>query len=866
MSVQHNTLSGADLHVAGYIDAADPGAIGYGKYWVDTTNGAGAWLLKVRNALNTGWESIRTPAESIAHGDLSDMPDTGGTNSDHDARYYTETESDARFVMLDQTTAQTITASPIFDWGTSTRIPYYSATKTLTDSANLTFDGTRLTNVDYIEFNDTDLNTKIGYQAGKNIVSGAQANTFVGNGAGTSAAVGGTNAADQNCAFGYQAFTANATGAYNTMLGAHVASARTSGNYNTMVGYYSNTAGIGTGDNNSCFGSFSGYGLSSGTNNTLIGYSAASMLQTGSGNVCLGYMAGNYETGSNAFYVDNQDRTNTAGDKANALLYGIFAATPQAQRLQINAEVDFAQGNITYVPLLGNIATYITNATAGDTLVLAAGTYTITSGLTVNKKLHIRGQGRDLTTITCATADIVSMIDSTANDSMLSDMTLSTTSEFTAGTNTILLIRGRIIVKNVYFNNVATGISTKVCASVTFATASTSYIDSCIFNASGSIGWHGALYMKLIGAVANVSNCIFTGSNGTRSDGNNIVYAGSTGGTINLYSCSMADATNLANGVVAVQHASAAINCYNCTINGSGATAYDVLQTAGTLTLYNTTLVNGTKSGTISYGGQVNTSTQYIGGASATALQVGTDLYVDTTNHRVGVGVVPATAGLSIDSNSNTACLRLYGADATKEIYDQYLDGNGGVVFSALSGSDTYGYFSFEPQGNTAYGWLLKKHGGSATVYSNFVMNDAATDYLNMVIGADNSTLGLTINANQQVGIGEVATTAGLSIDSNSNTACLRLKGADAANEYADFYVTAANDLVIDSTGNTYLSDTITYVKDLQPETDNTYYLGKNDDDTPKAWKGVVLKDTTNGKYYRVEVINGTVTATDLTD
>lgn len=49
------------------------------------------------------------------------------------------------FLLLNQTTPQTITASPIFNWATSTRIPYYSATKTLTDSANLTFDGTGLT-------------------------------------------------------------------------------------------------------------------------------------------------------------------------------------------------------------------------------------------------------------------------------------------------------------------------------------------------------------------------------------------------------------------------------------------------------------------------------------------------------------------------------------------------------------------------------------------------------------------------------------------------------------------------------------------------------------------------------------------------
>jgi len=53
---------------------------------------------------------------------------------------------------------------------------------------------------------------------------------------------------------------------------------------------------------------------------------------------------------------------------------------------------------------------------------------------------------------------------------------------------------------------------------------------------------------------------------------------------------------------------------------------------------------------------------------------------------------------------------------------------------------------------------------------------------------------------------------------------------------------------------------------DLWPLADDTYYLGKNDDDSPFAWKGVILKDTTNGKYYRIEVINGVVTATDLTD
>jgi hypothetical protein len=50
----------------------------------------------------------------------------------------------------------------------------------------------------------------------------------------------------------------------------------------------------------------------------------------------------------------------------------------------------------------------------------------------------------------------------------------------------------------------------------------------------------------------------------------------------------------------------------------------------------------------------------------------------------------------------------------------------------------------------------------------------------------------------------------------------------------------------------------------LWPATDNTYYLGKNDDDTPFAWKGLIVKDTTNGNYYRIEVTNGAVAVTQV--
>ena len=48
------------------------------------------------------------------------------------------------------------------------------------------------------------------------------------------------------------------------------------------------------------------------------------------------------------------------------------------------------------------------------------------------------------------------------------------------------------------------------------------------------------------------------------------------------------------------------------------------------------------------------------------------------------------------------------------------------------------------------------------------------------------------------------------------------------------------------------------------PTTNDTYYLGKNSISTPLAYKGLVLKDITNGNYYRVEMDNGNLVATQI--
>lgn len=206
-------------------------------------------------------------------------------------------------------------------------------------------------------------NTGIGYQAlGLNLDAAGQ--TAVGFGAlgaagtgnGANTAIGYqslnvTTSGTQNVACGYWALQSNVTGSNNAACGYIAMQVNVSGNYNAALGYAALNAS--TSDFNTGCGGFSLY-ANTGTLNTSVGYfslrfntsgnrltaigcSALLNNVSGSGNVGLGYFAGAYELGSNAFYVDNQDRTNTAGDKAKALLYGTFNATAASQTLAINA-------------------------------------------------------------------------------------------------------------------------------------------------------------------------------------------------------------------------------------------------------------------------------------------------------------------------------------------------------------------------------------------------------------------------------------------------------------------------------------------------------------------------------------------------
>ncbi len=215
--------------------------------------------------------------------------------------------------------------------GTDTHVLFFDGADNPAGDAGMTYNKTTDTltvvKVNGLTFsgNDTDFNTFVGKDAGLNVVSGATNNTFIGDSAGKGGVV--TNASDYNVAVGKDAMLSLTTGNRNTAVGVQALGLNATGTYNTAFGLNALYQNLGN-------------------TNTAFGTESLATNSTGSGNVALGYFAGYYETASNSFYVDNQDRTDLAGGKAGSLLYGTFNATPASQTLRINASVS-TLGDIT---------------------------------------------------------------------------------------------------------------------------------------------------------------------------------------------------------------------------------------------------------------------------------------------------------------------------------------------------------------------------------------------------------------------------------------------------------------------------------------------------------------------------------------
>jgi len=162
-----------------------------------------------------------------------------------------------------------------------------------------------------------------------------------------------------NTGIGYQALRANTNGFNNVAVGSQTLLANSVGFLNVAVGLQALKANIG-GDENTALGSYALYDNISGNYNVALGLSALEINSIGSNNIALGYFAGKYETGNDAFYVNNQDRINTTADKTESIIYGQMAALVANQKLTFNAEVKIngktGLNNVTPVGMAAHIA------------------------------------------------------------------------------------------------------------------------------------------------------------------------------------------------------------------------------------------------------------------------------------------------------------------------------------------------------------------------------------------------------------------------------------------------------------------------------------------------------------------------------
>jgi hypothetical protein len=221
----------------------------------------------------------------------------------------------------------------------------------------------------------------------------------------------GGGSVSNNTVLGVTALDSNTTGQQNVAIGINALTTATTANNQTAVGYQalrlstaSDNTAVGstalqsnsTGGGNVAMGFQTLTANTTGGSNTAIGRHALITNSTGSNLTAIGNHAGAYETGSNALYIDAYDRTNTAGDKAGALLYGTFNSTPSSQTLTINGQVTLPyQLNLNATLALtgsaGSSGQVLTSAGAGSTPTWTTPTVgiTITDDTTTNATRYL---------------------------------------------------------------------------------------------------------------------------------------------------------------------------------------------------------------------------------------------------------------------------------------------------------------------------------------------------------------------------------------------------------------------------------------------------------------------------------------------
>ncbi len=232
-----------------------------------------------------------------------------------------------------------------------------------------------------------DANLFLGVGAGASNVAGrGQGNTFSGSYAGYSDTIGYDNTFS-----GYAAGHDNTSGTWNTFYGWRAGYSNTTGNENTFygtdAGFY-NTTGV----SNTFSGTDAGWNNTSGYYNTFYGNAAGSSNTSGHDNTFYGFQAGYFNTGTgNTFYGTNAGGNNTTGN--NDIYIGNLACPypcSESSTIRIGGDVGTGYGTQTAAYIAG---IYGTTASGSVPVYINSNGQLGTSASSLRFKEQVRDMG-----------------------------------------------------------------------------------------------------------------------------------------------------------------------------------------------------------------------------------------------------------------------------------------------------------------------------------------------------------------------------------------------------------------------------------------------------------------------------------------
>ena len=127
------------------------------------------------------------------------------------------------------------------------------------------------------------------------------------------------------------------------------------------------------------------------------------------------------------------------------------------------------------------------------------------------------------------------------------------------------------------------------------------------------------------------------------------------------------------------------------------------------------------------------------------------------------------SAPVELYTNSSTAGLRLYGADATKEIADFFVTSLGALIIDLRSGSDTDAHFEFKSE-DDKYGILIRgSSGADNSAYANLYTTGVpgVDDYFSINLSSRQDTDCFVLTQSDRAGIGRIPTTHKFEVNGN---------------------------------------------------------------------------------------------------